>query len=474
MLQRALCDVLIILDCCYAGSAARTDINGTNELLAACGRETTTVGVTDRSFTRNLLRKIESFKRQPFTVNELYKRLINDRKRMTKTPQYAPLSGRSRSSIVLAPRKPEMVIDDLHLSVQSSTESASNISVPSTSALSSLVPSSGTGVSGLSSPSEGPRVLIAVSIAAEATVPDIEQWKQWFSTDAPDDVRRLEVTIETAYPSHSTLVLVSVPISVWCHLPDTSAYRFVDFIRSGDLSASEAKQPYKIKEISTIEEKTKANASWNGVSDEGYQSMINPKFTDPELASSDLMTPPSTITPPQPTPTDSGFGTSGTRITAKHLPSIRHSSQTLTSAPPPTRIFTYDSCPLTESSDLRIFTLRQGSFDEPIAGTLVTTSLTKTTNAIEGSSSYEALSYHWGSEEASLEINILTNSLPRAFRIRPNLYAALNELRLPDRYVNFGGKFLEMICSGSKKLLVILPVRSSVRYTASSMTCLLA
>ena len=54
MLKRFSCDVLILLDCCYAASAAREESDGINELLAACGREVLAEAVTDRYFTRNL------------------------------------------------------------------------------------------------------------------------------------------------------------------------------------------------------------------------------------------------------------------------------------------------------------------------------------------------------------------------------------------------------------------------------------
>ena len=472
MLQRALCDVLILLDCCFAGSAARASINGTNELLAACGRETTTAAVTDRSFTRNLLRKIKSFNGQPFTVNQLYERLINDRKRIDKTPQYAALSDCARSSIVLAPVRSELAVNDLQLSVQSSTESGSNDSGPLTSASTSLVPSSETGTSGLSSPSEGSRVLIAVSLAAEASVPEVELWKKWLSTDAPDNIRRLKVTMETAFSAHSTLVLVSVPISVWNHLPDTSAYRFVDFIKSGNLLACGAKQSEQHEEIFVVKENAMTDDSSSIVSDEGYQFMhdrpsLSGTVSDegyqfmhdrPSLSGMDharidhLSNAPSgllkstlysqsidrsIIVPPQPTLAGVVLGDLGISRLAAYTPSA--SDRTL-----------YNSCPLTGYCDFRIFTLRQGSSNEPIEGTLMTCSLEKGTSPIEKIQSYEALSYHWGNGEASFKMTIITEGVPRTFNVRSNLHAALNQLRLADRYVHLGAESSARHAAGAK------------------------
>src|SRR5438045_3312343 len=104
LLKNAPCDVLILLDCCYAACAARGEIDATKELLAACGRE-----VSDRSFTRNLMRKLRSFGSQPFRVSELFDRLMKDRKRLMNTPVYYPLSGRDKPSIRIAPLIPTSI-----------------------------------------------------------------------------------------------------------------------------------------------------------------------------------------------------------------------------------------------------------------------------------------------------------------------------------------------------------------------------
>lgn len=235
MVKRAACDVFLLLDCCYAGSAARGDINGTNELIAACGREVMAVGVTDRSFTQNLMRKLRSFQGQPFTVSQLYERLLKDRKRLVTTLQYAPLSSRDRPSICLAQFKPADSTPE---------DSLSSLMVPPTSRTASLStePSSPRSVSTpISTPSrlsplpEGPRVLLAMSLKATAAIPDLEAWIQWLSTDAPRDIQDVDVKIEAAYRGNSTVALISMPVNTWSRLPDTSAYRFIDFITSPNL-----------------------------------------------------------------------------------------------------------------------------------------------------------------------------------------------------------------------------------------------
>ena len=278
--------------------------------------------------------------------------------------------------------------------------------------------------------------------------------------------------METAFSAHSTLVPVSVPISVWNHLPDTSAYRFVDFIKSGNLLACGAKQSEQHEEIFVVKENAMTDVSSSIVSDEGYQFMhdrpsLSGTVSDegyqfmhdrPSLSGMDharidhLSNAPSgllkstlysqsidrsIIVPPQPTLAGVVLGDLGISRLAAYTPSA--SDRTL-----------YNSCPLTGYCDFRIFTLRQGSSNEPIEGTLMTCSLEKGTSPIGKIQSYEALSYHWGNGEASFKMKIITEGVPRTFNVRSNLHAALNQLRLADRYVHLGAESSARHAAGAK------------------------
>jgi hypothetical protein len=228
MLKRFPCDVLILLDCCYAASAAREESDGINELLAACGREVLAEAVTDRSFTRNLMFILSTFRSEPFTVSELYERLLRDKKRLSNTPIYFPLSGRKNGSIRIAPLMPTA----LAASTPSEAHSPmTDLSLGSTSSLPSSLPSSPPGETSL-------RVLLAVSLKEDSSVPNLEEWTEWLRSEAPDDIQRINVKIEAAFSGNSTLMLVSIPISIWIHLPDTSTYRFVGFIKSDNFMNS--------------------------------------------------------------------------------------------------------------------------------------------------------------------------------------------------------------------------------------------
>ena len=97
--------------------------------------------------------------------------------------------------------------------------------------------------------------------------------------------------------------------------------------------------------------------------------------------------------------------------------------------------YDYESCPLREANHIRVLTVRQGCREDSIECTLMPHALTPldSPSLINQVSRYEALSYHWGSGEASSKIKIYTDGFPKAFRVRPNLHAALKQLRLPDK-----------------------------------------
>jgi hypothetical protein len=286
MLKRAPCDVLILLDCCFAACAARGDIKGTNELLAACGREVEAEGVSDRSFTKNLMRKLRSFGSQPFTVSQLYERLIKDRKRLVNTPVYYPMTGRNKPSISIAPLPTKNLATPLmptsialaSPSLSEAHSSATDLSHGSTSPPASSQPSS---------EPTSPRVLLAVSLKEGSSIPDLDQWTEWLRSEAPCDIKHINVKVEAAYLSNSTLMLVSIPVSIWSHLPDSSAYRFIDFVTSDNLwkhstpLSSEKKLRDCNRELSNLSDKLdECVEDWcEGVSpaDSTGSSSLNPR-----------------------------------------------------------------------------------------------------------------------------------------------------------------------------------------------------
>ncbi len=73
-LHNALCDTLIILNCCFAGNASLGPPKGTNEILAASDRESV-AWVLDRSFLKALAEVLLDLAPSKFTINKLRDRL---------------------------------------------------------------------------------------------------------------------------------------------------------------------------------------------------------------------------------------------------------------------------------------------------------------------------------------------------------------------------------------------------------------
>ena len=220
MLETAVPHVLIILDCCFAANAARDTSEGTTkELLAACGRENPTLGVGDRSFTSALIEELQSFGNMPFTVAMLHMRLVSVRWRLAFTPIYALLSEHGGHSITIRPfpendkssapfDKPKDVDTDC---MQLSDDDSSSPSLASET-----------------------RVLLSVSVAEEAPV-NVFEWVSWLTNQAPWEVTKIDMRVESVFRSHSTLLLMSIPVFAWAKLPENNAYRFIGFIKSDDL-----------------------------------------------------------------------------------------------------------------------------------------------------------------------------------------------------------------------------------------------
>ena len=234
MLLTAKPHVLMILDCCFAANAARDTTEGSSkELLAACGRENQTPGVGIRSFTSVLIEELQSFEGAAFTVAMLHARLITLRHKLAYTPIYAALAEKGGNSIVISPLPKS----------------------PSPSPQGSECPTGLSSNTGIASPSiptpvslaESTRVLLAVSVA-EDVAHNVAQWVSWLTTAAPWDVSKVDVRLECMYKSHSTLLLVSVPVVGWNRLPESAAYRFIGFIKSGNLIC-ERTNPEPITEV---------------------------------------------------------------------------------------------------------------------------------------------------------------------------------------------------------------------------------
>ncbi len=196
--------MLYIFDTCFAASAALYD---GPEVLAASSWGDSAGANLQTSFTRMLIDELTERDGSPCTVAEIYSSI--HRNATTTQPEQGPvhIPRQNKGSITLAKRlppkqrKPESQdvrrrkIDDLGAAEE--------------------------------------RVLISVHLQDSITIPNLQEWRRWLTTNIPSRLLSVGVTIEGAFRASSTLLLLNVPIGLWTMLPaNDPAYTFVSFVKS--------------------------------------------------------------------------------------------------------------------------------------------------------------------------------------------------------------------------------------------------
>ena len=94
-----------------------------------------------------------------------------------------------------------------------------------------------------------------------------------------------------------------------------------------------------------------------------------------------------------------------------------------------------------EGHGIRLLRLHGGASNTPLQGRLILS---------DGNETYEALSYAGEPEEGSSSINMVSGDLSYKLAIKPNIEAALRQLRFPDRYRLL---WIDSICINQKDIL---------------------
>ncbi|MCJ1330704.1 hypothetical protein MMC10_007390 [Thelotrema lepadinum] len=239
VLERAEADVVFILDCCFASTAAR-GVARAKEGLWACNSAVTTTGVSDNSFTRNLIEELKSLHAARFNVAMLHARLMRRYRqagphKLLTEPWYTYLGSDVVPSVELAPLpKREIEVGGSDLAATDPADSTPSSSL--TSSMTSLT---------IDNQMTETLVLLAVRLKSIEGVPELMAWHRWCHESAPEDVESVHalgllrtkdlLKIEGHYISHSTLVLASVPIFIWDRIPRSEALSFIGFIKSPNL-----------------------------------------------------------------------------------------------------------------------------------------------------------------------------------------------------------------------------------------------
>jgi hypothetical protein len=261
-LEDADSDVLLLLDCCASGTA-NTDVgHGVTELIAACGFNTSANPVGPDSFTRALLTELSLLRNcPPFTVGTLYNKLLRRLqnwmpvgREMQKPPLHVVLTQKSQlsQSIQLAPRGSfngpihgigNMVgfspISPLPNNFYHSSGTASNEdSSPSTGCspiLSTRSPSSQS--SWPSEDTEVPVITITVRLKETMSASQLSDdlfadWLRMMPASAE------QVKVQAGFKSFSTLLILSIPVEMWCYLDQHPAITLTGLTKSSNLVKS--------------------------------------------------------------------------------------------------------------------------------------------------------------------------------------------------------------------------------------------
>lgn len=218
--------VVFILDTCHAGAAAsppplKSPWKGLKELFVACGKNERTTAVNENSFTKALIKELRVFqaKEASCTIAELASALAMKTRELglRNTPIRVGLSKMANETggwrIRFYPHNSQSTPD--------SSEVSSN--------------------------GHSHRVLFAIRLHDPSHPGDVHDWERWLKMYAPDTVADIDVgvslspsptsqiAIEGSFEHGSTLLLLSLPRSVWDVIPKRPEYKFIDYVRSENL-----------------------------------------------------------------------------------------------------------------------------------------------------------------------------------------------------------------------------------------------
>ncbi|KAK1756259.1 hypothetical protein QBC47DRAFT_298386 [Echria macrotheca] len=243
LLERSVSDVLILLDCC-AGAASATFPTGKSitETISASSWDAIAPDPGRYSFTNALIEVLLEWRLRTFSAAmlhaEVLARLKHPRPILINGKQFEARSTPVHFMMTSNHRAPSIELGRLvpqsRLPPSPPKEAASyRRAATSSQALfgdhgasqDSLVPST-------AEPNEDqPHVMISLALEEDQRL-DINAWEHWLSSFP---ALAKYVKIQGVFKSHSTLLLLSLPVMVWDFLPDDPACSFIGFIRSNNL-----------------------------------------------------------------------------------------------------------------------------------------------------------------------------------------------------------------------------------------------
>lgn len=255
LLERSISDVLILLDCC-AGAASASFPTGQSitETISASSWDAIAPDPGRYSFTNALIEVLQEWRQRTFSAAMLHAEvlarlkhprpiLINGKHfEARSTPVHFMMTSNHRAPsieicrVVPPGRLPPSPPNELAywnrpshpLMIEGRNPVEQYPRVPDFH------------IPAASEPNEDePHVLISLALEDDQRL-DLNDWETWL---AAFPAIAKYVKVQGVFKSHSTLLLLSLPVMVWDFLPDDPACSFVAFVRSNNLLKAQQSSP---------------------------------------------------------------------------------------------------------------------------------------------------------------------------------------------------------------------------------------
>ncbi|GAB1320120.1 hypothetical protein MFIFM68171_10330 [Madurella fahalii] len=253
LLERSMSDVLILLDCC-AGAASATFPTGQSitETISASSWDAIAPDPGRYSFTNALIEVLQEWSPRTFSAAMLHAEILARLKHprpilingkhfeARSTPVHFMMTSNHRAPSIEICR----TIPRSHLPPSPPNELAywhrpSNPRMIEGRSQQYPLPAD-CQIPTASEPTEDePHVMISLALEDDQRL-DINAWETWL---AGFPALAKYVKVQGVFKSHSTLLLMSLPVMVWDLLPDDPACSFVAFIRSNNLLRAQKTGP---------------------------------------------------------------------------------------------------------------------------------------------------------------------------------------------------------------------------------------
>ena len=226
-------NILFIIDSCSAvGMGIREGSGGIKELLAACGKTESTSAEESNAFTNSINQELDILQQSRSQINiaALHSRLVDlHSDRLLATPQRIPLSNQATTDSII---------------LNYGDDGGANIVPPAPEA------DGGDLV-------DKTRVLVAIRLQNPAIAPRVDDWATWIRSFAPAGIAGIDVDLACVHPvslhqSKSTLLVASLPLSVWNLMPHRPGCTFIDLVQSDNLLSLKRPQEPQVSEVKPV------------------------------------------------------------------------------------------------------------------------------------------------------------------------------------------------------------------------------